>query len=359
MAQAPWPAEPWSSATNLTSVEGPGTNEFFVDLSGAFWNPQTRRLWVCRNGPGGTSSKLWRLRESATGGWEVDQEGDGRAEWTGFGDFEAITQADLSSNSVLAMVEGEEVIKQFALGSSGVPVHVRTWNTRSHLPLDGGSGSEGIAFVPDAHLRAAGFVDGTGTPRVSTRGMGGLVFVGHQNGGRVYVFDLDAVSSALTFVGAYATGASETAELFFDRSSGELFVLHGEVNTIEVVSLESVVAGSERRLIQRELYMQPTGAPGTPNLEGLAVFDLPSCVARRRSVFLTVDDGGATSLLWFKQWPCACRADFNRSGTVTVQDLFEFLAAYFEGLPRADFNFSGELGVQDIFDMLAGYFACE
>ncbi len=68
-----------------------------------------------------------------------------------------------------------------------------------------------------------------------------------------------------------------------------------------------------------------------------------------------------------------CAADFNASGAVTVQDIFDYLAAYFAGCtapgvpsascPRsADFNGSGGGGssgitVQDIFDYLAAYFA--
>ncbi len=52
-----------------------------------------------------------------------------------------------------------------------------------------------------------------------------------------------------------------------------------------------------------------------------------------------------------------CFADYNESGTVSVQDIFDFLAAYFAGDLRADFNGSGLLSVQDIFDFLAAYFA--
>jgi hypothetical protein len=40
-----------------------------------------------------------------------------------------------------------------------------------------------------------------------------------------------------------------------------------------------------------------------------------------------------------------------------VQDIFDFLAAYFAGNPRADFNHSTTISVQDIFDFLAAYFA--
>ena len=52
-----------------------------------------------------------------------------------------------------------------------------------------------------------------------------------------------------------------------------------------------------------------------------------------------------------------CPADINCSGTLTVQDIFDFLAAYFAGEPAGDFNGVGGLTVQDIFDFLAAYFS--
>lgn len=51
-----------------------------------------------------------------------------------------------------------------------------------------------------------------------------------------------------------------------------------------------------------------------------------------------------------------CAGDFNCSGTVTVQDLFDFLADYFAQDPAADVNASGDTTVQDIFDFLAALF---
>lgn len=53
--------------------------------------------------------------------------------------------------------------------------------------------------------------------------------------------------------------------------------------------------------------------------------------------------------------PC-CKSDFNQSGSISVQDLFDFLAAYFGGLPTADYNGVGGNSVQDIFDFLGGFF---
>jgi hypothetical protein len=53
--------------------------------------------------------------------------------------------------------------------------------------------------------------------------------------------------------------------------------------------------------------------------------------------------------------PC-CKADYNQSGTLTVQDIFDFLAGYFSADAKADIN-GGGISVQDIFDYLAAYFA--
>lgn len=53
----------------------------------------------------------------------------------------------------------------------------------------------------------------------------------------------------------------------------------------------------------------------------------------------------------------ACPADFNGVGGVTVQDIFDFLAAYFGCYMTADVDDNGSLGVQDIFSFLETYFS--
>lgn len=53
----------------------------------------------------------------------------------------------------------------------------------------------------------------------------------------------------------------------------------------------------------------------------------------------------------------ACAADMNCSSTLTVQDVFGFLALCFASDFRADFNESLSLTIQDVFDDLAAYFA--
>ncbi len=52
-----------------------------------------------------------------------------------------------------------------------------------------------------------------------------------------------------------------------------------------------------------------------------------------------------------------CPADFNRSGTLSAQDIFDFLGAWFALDPRADFNGVNGQNAQDIFDFLGAWFA--
>jgi hypothetical protein len=51
-----------------------------------------------------------------------------------------------------------------------------------------------------------------------------------------------------------------------------------------------------------------------------------------------------------------CAADVNRDGSVTVQDLFDFLGAWFGGQGAADFNNAGGVTLQDVFDYLGAFF---
>ena len=65
--------------------------------------------------------------------------------------------------------------------------------------------------------------------------------------------------------------------------------------------------------------------------------------------------GGSYTLTATTTTP-TCPADFNGAGGVSVQDIFDFLSAWFANLPTADFNGVGGVSVQDIFDFLAAWF---
>jgi probable HAF family extracellular repeat protein len=51
-----------------------------------------------------------------------------------------------------------------------------------------------------------------------------------------------------------------------------------------------------------------------------------------------------------------CPGDFNHSGSVTVQDVFDFLGAFFTLHPEADVNGRDGITVQDVFDFLTAFF---
>jgi hypothetical protein len=52
-----------------------------------------------------------------------------------------------------------------------------------------------------------------------------------------------------------------------------------------------------------------------------------------------------------------CIADYNCSGIPDVQDIFDYLNAWFTADPLTDINTSGTVDVQDIFDFLNAWFA--
>ena len=306
VSQCDWPAEPLAQATNLTNIEGPvWDNDFYRDLSGAVWDPVANKLWVCRNnGP----SKVWVIIDDGSGGYEIDEKGGERGEWEDFGDAEALTLADYAEPETLyVLAEGQEHIMEYDLSTYGTKVLMNDWDVQPHTPAAGGLGAEGLTFVPDDFLAAQGFVDASGLPYVSTGGMGGLMFVGHQNGGAIFVFDLDRSSGSFVFIGEYETAHTETAGLEFDRSTGQLYIWHGgSFNALEVAHLSSQPSGSGRRFDTLRVHAGPASNPlGGDNFEGFAITPSLDCADPYRRAFLTIDGATAWSLYAYNEFPCS------------------------------------------------------
>ena len=277
-ATLPWPGEPWQQSINLTSLD----DDFVANASGADWNAETRTFWVCINSPG----KFIAMIPDGAGGYKVDQRNGARAEWAPGGDLEGIAVgADLKAQSIYLLVEGEDAIRQYDTSSYGVVKLLRSWSIKPFVPTVGGTGSEGLAFVPDSWLTVRGFVDAAGQPRVSRNGQGGLWFVAHQNGGGIYVFDLAASAATVDFVGAYKTLRTESSGLDFDRSTGRLMVWHNiGSNYLEEVDLASTaLAGGGRQLNSLREFAGPKGG----NLEGIAM----SPAAGGEHLAFVTDDG--------------------------------------------------------------------
>jgi len=84
---------------------------------------------------------------------------------------------------------------------------------------------------------------------------------------------------------------------------------------------------------------------------GTAVGEAITATATQSATGNTSEMSACTSVV-----AVLCDGDFNGSGAVSVQDLFDFLSAWFAGDPRADVNGSGTVTVQDIFDFLGAWF---
>ena len=290
MAASPWPAEPTSQAVKLTALDA----EFnALNMSGAAWNPVTRTLWLANN-----SGQFWALVEDGVGSFRVATNAAGtKAKWFPGGDLESICQADFSQALVYLMDE-DGWIREYDVSQFGVIHENRNWDIRAQCPEVGGTtGPEAITFVPDEWLQREGFQATNGAPCVSSNGMGGLMFVGHQNGGHVYVFDLNRTNNTFAYVGRYQTGETETAGLEFDRSTGKLYVWHNVgSNYLEVTELNSYLEGAERRLRPLIEYV----GPRTGNLEGFA---LAPTAGTNHWCFMTDDNNlDGEAILWFRQF---------------------------------------------------------
>lgn len=297
-----WPAESTAEAANLTEIGGlPFFGEFESDLSGAVWNPVSRELWLCRNnGP----SMVWALVEDGTGSYRIATHGGQPAAWEEFGDAEAVAQADFGdANTVFVLSEGGGTVIEVDLSIGDSAVELNRWGLSAEL---GGTGAEGMTFVPDRFLAEQGFVDGAGTPYVSVNGMEGLMFIGHQNGGELFAYDLNRATGEHVFVGRYATAAAESAGLEFDRSTGQLFIWHDDdFDQLEVAWLSSTETDTGRRMDTIAVYDAPTPIPfASTNIEGIAIKPIDDCRGGARDFFMTIDGGRIWSFFLFADFPC-------------------------------------------------------
>jgi hypothetical protein len=274
-AASPWPAEASTNALKLIALDA----EFTSDMSGAYWNSSSRTFWVCCNNPG----VFWALRQDPAGNWLIATNASGvQARWAAGGDLEGICQVNEAQPHV-CLLDEDGWIRQFDISNYGVVNQTRAWDIRAQCPEVGGSGPEGITFVPDDWLRREGFRDGSGTLRDSSNGMGGLMFVGSQIGGYVHVFDLSPNVDAFTYCGSNQTSQAETADLSFDRGTGKLYLWHNlGLNYLEVAELNSTLNGSVRRLRTLIEYLGPRAG----NLEGIALVSTPET----NDWFLMTDD---------------------------------------------------------------------
>ena len=304
----PWPGGPALSIP-ISSAS--------TDLSGATWNPQSESLWVVRQ-----NRRVWEfVYDSGTGNFALFQT---LVLPSGIGsDIEACAQVDpLAVDQLYTLSEDFGRIAR-VVDIDGTPVVERVWNLEvmnngyALPPETSGFGAEGLEFVPDADLLAAGFRFPDGSAFAgSTKGMGGLMFVGHQLNGRPHVFDVNPdTSNDFVNHGSFATAKSEVAGLHYDRTSAQMYLWHGpsNVNSLEISELSS--DASVGTIDTLELYEGDTMPSG--NLEGIALVSRGCCgdfgaLDSERALFLT-RDGGSPNLVYFDEFPCDCTGSANEA----------------------------------------------
>ena len=95
---------------------------------------------------------------------------------------------------------------------------------------------------------------------------------------------------------------------------------------------------------------------GSGDCDGAIDGRITICAYGTNFSIFDVDGDGIIGPLDVAFYNTLCPADFNHSGTLSAQDIFDFLNAWFAGDPNADFNHSGIVSVQDIFEFLAAWF---
>ncbi|MEI7503483.1 MAG: T9SS type A sorting domain-containing protein [Paludibacter sp.] len=261
--QSAWPSTTWSNATNISSALPANTPE----LSGLYWNNDTNRLYCI--GDGGA---IYILQYNI-----ITNQYTILGSNTSIGGPEGITQVNNAANEFYTIDENNYEIRKYTYDNNFSSItKSKKWNILllpSPMTDTGNTGPEGIAFVPDSYLQKKGFVSSvTGLATNSAKGMGGLIFIAHQDGGYIWVFDVNPnVNNDFAYVGKYKTNRSESCDLAFDRSTGLLYVLHNiDDNYLEVTDLTTSIVSGEYKMKTVKEYFIPNPS-GSNNIEGLAI----------------------------------------------------------------------------------------
>lgn len=187
---------------------------------------------------------------------------------------------------------------------------------------------------------------------------------GNAGGGDVDGGKTTLVSPAINLVG-YAD-AELSFWLWYSNNRGAVNSTDDEL-TIDVCSDGNAAGGAYtwvRALVVRAEapIMQSTGvwtryavrlAPALTPSNAVRLRVIASDVGAGSYVEAAFDDFSAIGLTCTH---AGCPGDFNGLGDVTVQDIFDFLQAYFAGGLAADFTGEGMVTVEDLFTFLAMWF---
>jgi hypothetical protein len=165
---------------------------------------------------------------------------------------------------------------------------------------------------------------------------------------------VDPVTISYTITDVDITGVPENLGPVRFAGSGR-YEIGGEVAFTQRLILDLVQVSPPPFPDDPETYRFDSGTVPAP-AEGPGSFPSISIGLATEQVFCTVRSMHVQST--GTSVP-RCPADFNNDGAASVQDLLDFLGAYFDGEPAADVNGSGSVTMQDVLDFVGAYFtAC-
>jgi beta-glucanase (GH16 family) len=222
-------------------------------------------------------------------------------------------------------------------------------------------------YLRDSALINPGFEDaGAGTPLAGWQAFGNaqqstslphsgakcVRFFGIPGGGPYYsgVFqDLPA-----------SPGQVWSASVFAEHAAASRLVAGNQV----FLKIEWNNSAGQQISFQQTLALSDTSPTDTPIPTSMqATAPAGTATARVTLILVQTGTGSGSAFLddvtfgyTFPARVAPCIADFNGVDGANVQDVFEFLAAWFASDPRADFNEQGGITVQDIFAFLTFWF---
>ncbi|GAA4121018.1 hypothetical protein GCM10022215_25510 [Nocardioides fonticola] len=309
---------PWPGGATVATADTP--NAIGGDLSGLTAEPGV--LWGVVNGTG----SLLRMVPGATAGsWVVDStttlkypDGTGRPDTEGIsptgvaGRFLIATERNNDANTI----SRPSVLQISTSTLGGTLSATREWNLASSLPTVGANlGLEGVAWVPDSYLTAAGFVDAsTGAAydpsRYPNHG-GGVAFVALEANGTVYGYVLQDDGTA-TKIATVASGSTTIADVVWDPETSSLWTVCDDTCN-GVTTRQQVGAGGSFGIVAA--YDRPAGMPNLNN-EGFALAPQSTCVNGSKTVFWSDDSNTGGNALRTGTITCTAPVASSVSGTV-------------------------------------------
>jgi hypothetical protein len=292
----------WPGASTVTTADA--ASAFGTDVSGLIQEGGV--LWAAQN-----SGKLWRLVPNGSGGWKADTANG----WTsgktlkfpsgsGNPDDEGVTLTGAGSaggvyvsserNSASSGTSRLSVLKYDVSGTGTTLTATQEWNLTANLPaVDSNAGLEGVTWVPDSALTAAGFKDeSTGlayNPAGYSAHSGGVFFVGLEATGTVYGFVL-ADNGSYTRVATIGTGLAGVMEVQWEPQASRMWAVCDDTCSGQHRTLQVNASGV---FAVTAAYNRPSGMPNLNN-EGFTLAGASECVGGSKPVYWS-DDSNTSS----------------------------------------------------------------